>query len=384
MSNPTTALIELRRHYEQVVAQSERQLTLASAQLKQIDALLLNGVLQGQELSTLKTLNIALELPVLPSSTATTAAPAPQEIATPSSTSTPARTSVSTAIAPQPTATQSDRTPRPLLPAYEGLKRLEAISKALQTTPGQEMTIGRLIAELFGPLSAADRKSESKRLYTLLYNGEKQGLWKKGKAPQSYLTSQSKGVRNSKPPAEALESSAPISPSPKPKALANKSSGGRDSLPLLPEFEGMNKLEAISKVLTGQSGHVLHQDSILQMLYGDLSPDVLKGETRKLRASLFQGVSKGLWQKAPKQPSSYLTKATKGRKANNVSGNNGSAPVEVAAAPAESPASDEAEVESIAASSASGTQSKRTSSSSKKTSPAKAKGRSKSTSRGRK
>ena len=42
------------------------------------------------------------------------------------------------------------RSPRPLLPVYAGLTRLEAISKALQTTPGREMTIDSLIGELFG------------------------------------------------------------------------------------------------------------------------------------------------------------------------------------------------------------------------------------------
>ena len=93
---------------------------------------------------------------------------------------------------------------------------------------------------------------------------------------------------------------------------------------MLPQFEGMTKLEGISSVLGEQSGHVLHQDSIIQLLYGDLSPEVLSEETRRLRASLFQGVRKGLWQKAPKQPSSYIVKAKKGR-SKNTEANNGSA-----------------------------------------------------------
>ena len=77
----------------------------------------------------------------------------------------------------------------------------------------------------------------------------------------------------------------------------------------------MSKLAAISKVLIDQAGQVLHQDSIIELLYGELSPEVLKAETKKLRASLFQGANKGLWERAPKQPSSYLVKAPKGRKA---------------------------------------------------------------------
>jgi hypothetical protein len=298
MSNPTTTLIDLRRYYENVVAQSEYQLAEATAQLKHIDALLLDGVLQGQELPALKTLNISPELPTLALDTATTPASAPEAVAPTSSDPAPALA----AIAPPPESSQGERTPRPLLPAYEGLKRFDAIAKALQTTAGREMTIGKLIEELFGTLSTADQKSEAKRLYTLLYNGEKKGLWEKGKAPSSYVISQPKGTGNSQLPSLPSE---PTAPAP------IVSSGG--SLVLLPEFEGMNKLEAILKVLHAQSGHVLHQDSIIQMLYGDLSPEVLKTETKKLRSSLFQGVSKGLWQKAPKQPSSYLVKAERAR-----------------------------------------------------------------------
>jgi hypothetical protein len=299
MSNPATTLIELRRHYESVVAQAEFQLAEATAQLKHIDALLLNGVLQGQELPALKTLNISPELPTLALDTATTPASAPEAVAPTSSDPAPALA----AIAPPPESSQGERTPRPLLPAYEGLKRFDAIAKALQTTAGREMSIERLIGELFGNLSAADQKSETKRLYTLMYNGVKRGLWKKGKAPSSYLVGKSKIAEISQPTTDALE----------PKASATKNSGG-GSLALLSEFEGMNKLEVIAKVLTEHSGHALHQDSIIQMLYGDLSPEVIKGETRKLRSSLFQGVSKGLWQKASNQPSSYLVKGANARK----------------------------------------------------------------------
>jgi hypothetical protein len=83
------------------------------------------------------------------------------------------------------------------------------------------------------------------------------------------------------------------------------------TLSLLPTYGTLNKLEAIQKVLTEQSGHVLHQDTILQLLYGDLSSEQLNEERRRMRASLYQGVSKGLWEKAAKQPSSYWIKASR-------------------------------------------------------------------------
>jgi hypothetical protein len=104
------------------------------------------------------------------------------------------------------------------------------------------------------------------------------------------------------------------------KTEATKSSRGRESFPLLPQYQGMTKLKAISQILSEQSGHVLHQDTITQLLYGDLSLEILKVESRRMRASLFQGVTKGLWQRAPKHPSCYVTKASRngsGRKSDS-------------------------------------------------------------------
>lgn len=80
----------------------------------------------------------------------------------------------------------------------------------------------------------------------------------------------------------------------------------RESLRLRPEYEGMTKLEAITKALSIQLGVVLHQDSIIQSLYGDLSADQMRLESRRMRASLFQGLKKNLWKRAEDQPSSYI------------------------------------------------------------------------------
>ncbi|NJM74888.1 MAG: hypothetical protein HC852_02850 [Acaryochloridaceae cyanobacterium RU_4_10] len=83
------------------------------------------------------------------------------------------------------------------------------------------------------------------------------------------------------------------------------------SFPMLPDYQGMTKIDAIAKVLTEQSNHVVHQDRIIQLLYGDLSLEELHLESRRMRASLFRGVDKGLWERAPKQPSSYILKSAK-------------------------------------------------------------------------
>jgi hypothetical protein len=80
----------------------------------------------------------------------------------------------------------------------------------------------------------------------------------------------------------------------------------QDSLTLLPEYAGMTKLEAITKALSRQPGQTLHQNTIIQLLYGELTAAQMSLESRRMRASLFQGVKRNLWQRSSEQPSSYL------------------------------------------------------------------------------
>ena len=311
MRNITPALLELRRHYESrsITPPSNSQGTDVSELLQHIDALLLSELTRTQGLDVLPAQLAPQELPALPSASTTASSEA---VATPN---------IDTIPESEPLQqTTSDRTPRELQPAYAGLKRLEVIAQALQTTPGQDMTTESLIEELFGNLSPSEQKSERKRLNTLLYTGEKKGLWQKGKAPSSYRIGKTTAAKTaSKPTAEPTESTSKTTVPEQSSSTASKASATPPARPgqlqLLPEFEGMSKLTAISKVLSDHAGQVLHQDSIIKLLYGELSPEVLKAETRKLRSSLFQGANKGLWDKAPKQLSSYLVKASKSRKA---------------------------------------------------------------------
>lgn len=86
----------------------------------------------------------------------------------------------------------------------------------------------------------------------------------------------------------------------------------RVSLPFLPKYQGKKKLEAIGEVMQSYVGEVLHQDTIIQLLFGDLSPAALKTERLRMKTALLQGVKKGFWSKAPK-PSSYILKASKAK-----------------------------------------------------------------------
>jgi hypothetical protein len=103
----------------------------------------------------------------------------------------------------------------------------------------------------------------------------------------------------------------PKAPNTKTSTAKTKEPSSGKSFPMLLEYQGMTKIDAIAQVLTQQSDRVVHQDTIIQLLYGDLSPEELNLESRRMRASLFRGVDTGLWQRAPKQPSSYILKSAK-------------------------------------------------------------------------
>lgn len=233
MKNPTATLIELRNHYQTIVAQSELQATEARTQIEHIDSLLVNVLVQSQEMPTQNVLVEPSSLPVL-------------------------------AISPQ----------------VEDLDEQPVASIASASTEASENVVV----------------------------GAKSGRPRKNKAVK---TNQSLRQASVQPKAKA----APKGVVPK---EAKKVAKSDESLPLLPIYAGLNKLEAIAKVLTEQAGHVLHQDTILQLLYGDISPEQLTEAGRRIRASLYQGVTKGLWEKAPKQRSSYWVKSSNGRKPQGV------------------------------------------------------------------
>jgi uncharacterized protein YqcC (DUF446 family) len=123
MSQPTPNLIELRHHYESIIAQSEYQVSQAKAQLAHIDALLVNGLLQVQALPPLKTAIAPHQesVPALEPASSTVSISAQIEALTDLTEATPAPEAI----------TPGNRVPRPLLPAYQGLKRLEAIAQVL-------------------------------------------------------------------------------------------------------------------------------------------------------------------------------------------------------------------------------------------------------------
>jgi hypothetical protein len=130
------------------------------------------------------------------------------------------------------------------------------------------------------------------------------------------LLVQSNGYAAPTAPPEPVAKAA-AQPQPKAKASTTKAKpeaapAPRISFALLPAYQGKSKLEAIGTVLEKNQGEVVHHDSIIKELYGDLGPEALKVERLRMKASLRQGVKKKLWQKAS-APSSYILEVVKAK-----------------------------------------------------------------------
>jgi hypothetical protein len=298
----TDSLIALKTQYERSLTEASTKASHLREQLSHVNALLLTQLLTSDGV-VLQLTQSAVQVPVvevIAPSFALVSAPSlaasPTAEAPPSDRPKPKASTRKPKATAEPTPTSGKRSPRPLLPAYEGLKRLEAIAQLLQATPGQGVTADQVSEGLFGPLSAVDHKAERKSLNTQLYKGQSLNLWQKGTAPGTFMIGAST-------PSESAQLT-PKARTPKAKAPAT-TSAKRKSLPLLPTYAELSKGNAIAQILGQHTGEILHHDTIIQTLYGNLSPEDLREERVRIKTVLFTGVKDGKWKKAS-VPSSYV------------------------------------------------------------------------------
>jgi hypothetical protein len=334
-------LISLKSQYELALTEASSKAVYLREQLAHVNALLLNQLLPPSPLKPLlakveatQPLPVSAQLepvkekPVLHPFTIT------ESILTPDTATIskpPTQKSTPTKGTSKEGKVASKRNSLPLLPAYQGLLKLDAIAQALEAERDREVSIDTVVQTLYGNLSAAEHKAERLRMKTALFQGVKKKLWQKSATPSHYfigsLTGQGRKPAGSSTaksnkdtatldttkvaPASNLPKTSPASPSPKGSKAKSPNSGKtskRNSLPLLPEYAGMKKLDAIAMVLEKNRGEVLHHDTIIQMLYGDLSLADLKDERVRIKTALLTGVKNKRWQKSP-IPSSYLLKS---------------------------------------------------------------------------
>jgi hypothetical protein len=331
-------LITLKSQYEYALTEANAKAVYLREQLAHVNALLINQLIPSSngaqplqanvtDLAPMLALSAQIETlgsdfsPQLPSLEVAEPISVPRN----TTTVTPRKqkraiSKIALKVAPKPEKPASKRHSLSLLPTYQGLQKLEAIAQVLKAAAGQEVTIDSVVQTLYGNLSAAEHKAERFRMKTAMFQGVKKGFWQKAATPSSYLIPAIKGRSSGQKAvkaslvakAEEAIALAPESQAASRLAKSSKTKPGpvagtnkRNSLPLLPVYQDMKKLDAIGVVLENYRGEVLHHDTIIQMLYGDLSPAELKAERVRIKTALLTGVKNNRWEKAPK-PSSYF------------------------------------------------------------------------------
>jgi hypothetical protein len=337
-------LTTLRSQYEYALIEANTKAGYFREQLAHVNALLLNQLLPSGQVQPLQAQGdsvapvLALNLQIAALAERSTPLSLTEAQASPAATSNasiskprPQKRTFIKAIS-KTEKPKSKRNSLALLPVYQGLQKREAIAKVLNAERNQEVTIDGVVQLLYGNLSAAEHKAERLRMKTALFQGVKQGMWRKATTPSSYFVGSLKGQgrkvtqeKSATKLSKAITTSAPaksiqLATPKQAKKVSSKSSakvsnvraatalGKRNSLALLPEFAGLKKLDAIRLVLEKHPGEVLHQDTIIKLLYGDLSFKDLKEERVRIKTALLTGVKNKRWEKSP-IPSSYFLSA---------------------------------------------------------------------------
>lgn len=89
------------------------------------------------------------------------------------------------------------------------------------------------------------------------------------------------------------------------KAPPSLHMNGGQQVEMLPPYQGMNRMEALSLLLTEHSGTVLHLGFIVRSLYGELEPSLFKVLKTRVGSSLTQGVEQKLWARVTDEPGCY-------------------------------------------------------------------------------
>jgi hypothetical protein len=139
----TDSLITLKTQLERSLTEATTNTSHLREQLSHVNALLLNLLLPT---TVPQSAQVKAEAPAAKATALAPAAEAPKPKVTPRKPKA------------EPQQASGERTPREMLPAYRGLKRLEAISQILAASAGEEVSIDTVIHSLFGDLSAAEHK----------------------------------------------------------------------------------------------------------------------------------------------------------------------------------------------------------------------------------
>jgi hypothetical protein len=195
----------LKAHYEQQLTQAEAPASPHYADLlSHTDALLVGLLVQNNGSAA----PVATPEPVAKTAVSKT-------VAEPQSKAKARATKV------KPEAAPASRISFPLLPAYQGKSKLEAIGTVLEENQGKVVYHDSIIKELYGELSPEALKVERLRMKAALIQGVKKKLWQKASAPSTYVL---------KSPAKAKTAPAKPKTELKPASATKASGRGRTTV----------------------------------------------------------------------------------------------------------------------------------------------------------
>jgi hypothetical protein len=180
----TDSLIALKSQYEQALSEANTNASHLREQLSHVNAMLLDRLLSSNGVAPQIETEVPVGEAIAPASAKILAISAAAEAPAPILKT---KATLKPIAASEPTSTSGKRSPRPLLPAYQGLTRLEAIAQVLQAAPSEDVTADRISEGLFGQLSAAEHRAERKSLNTQLHKGKSLNLWQKGTVRGTFL-----------------------------------------------------------------------------------------------------------------------------------------------------------------------------------------------------
>jgi hypothetical protein len=85
----------------------------------------------------------------------------------------------------------------------------------------------------------------------------------------------------------------------------NDNSGKVSEIPMLPQYQGLSRMEAIKQLLQEQIGTVCHIDFIVRSLYGELDSTLFRVVKGRVQSSLTQGRERNYWVTIPEEPGCY-------------------------------------------------------------------------------
>lgn len=185
----------------------------------------------------------------------------------------------------------------PMLPKYQQLTKSQAVERLLRENSGTILHVDYIVHALHGKLEPDAMKAERPRMYDTLSKGASKGLWDRVPDQASCYTIDLKLVAPLA--SQKTEQQSKTSSAHKPQSTDKSSSK------MLPLYQELNLVDAISVIVRENSGKILNIDFVARALYGELSGQALTKAKERVGKALWSGAKQKRWQRVPKRLGSY-------------------------------------------------------------------------------